>query len=62
MEIRRVPIAPCNPGNALKHGVAIHFELPVGKGIARELEARGVRTPAGRDHWDAKQVSRLLAA
>jgi hypothetical protein len=22
----------------------------------------GVRTPAGRDHWDAKQVSRLLAA
>jgi hypothetical protein len=30
--------------------------------IARELEARGVRTAAGRDHWDAKQVSRLLAA
>ena len=32
------------------------------KAIAQELEARGVRTPAGRDHWDAKQVSRLLAA
>jgi hypothetical protein len=30
--------------------------------IAQELEARGVRTPAGRDHWDAKQVSRLVAA
>jgi hypothetical protein len=30
--------------------------------IAQELEARGVRTPAGRDHWDAKQVSRLLEA
>jgi hypothetical protein len=29
--------------------------------IAQELEARGVRTPAGRDRWDAKQVSRLLA-
>jgi hypothetical protein len=26
------------------------------------LEARGVRTPAGWDHWDAKQVSPLLAA
>jgi hypothetical protein len=26
------------------------------------LDARGVRTPAGRDRWDAKQVSRLLAA
>ena len=32
------------------------------KAIAQELEARGVRTPAGRDRWDAKQVSRLLAA
>jgi hypothetical protein len=32
------------------------------KAIAQELEARGVRTPAGRDHWDAKQVSRLLVA
>ena len=31
------------------------------KAIAQELEARGVRTPAGRDRWDAKQVSRLLA-
>jgi hypothetical protein len=29
--------------------------------IAQELEARGVRTPAGRHRWDAKQVSRLLA-
>jgi hypothetical protein len=28
--------------------------------IAQKLEARGVRTPAGRDRWDAKQVSRLL--
>jgi DNA invertase Pin-like site-specific DNA recombinase len=32
------------------------------KAIAQQLEERGVRTPAGRDHWDAKQVSRLLAA
>ena len=32
------------------------------KAIAQELEARGIRTPAGRDHWDPKQVSRLLAA
>jgi hypothetical protein len=31
------------------------------KAIAQELEARGVRTPARRDRWDAKQVSRLLA-
>ena len=29
---------------------------------AQELEARGVRIPAGWDRWDAKQVSRLLAA
>jgi hypothetical protein len=28
--------------------------------IARELEARGVRTPAGRDRWAPAQVSRLL--
>lgn len=31
-------------------------------GIARALEARGVRTPAGRDHWQAVQVRRLMAA
>ncbi len=30
--------------------------------IAHELEARGVRTPAGRDGWAPAQVSRLLAA
>jgi hypothetical protein len=30
--------------------------------IAQELEARGVRTPAGRDRWAAAQASRLLAA
>jgi DNA invertase Pin-like site-specific DNA recombinase len=30
--------------------------------IAQELEARGVRTPAGRDRWSPMQVSRLLAA
>jgi hypothetical protein len=29
--------------------------------IARELEARGVRTPAGRSTWAPAQVSRLLA-
>ena len=29
--------------------------------IAQELEARGVRTPAGRDRWAPAQVSRLLA-
>jgi DNA invertase Pin-like site-specific DNA recombinase len=31
-------------------------------GIARALQARGVRTPAGRNQWQAVQVSRLLAA
>jgi DNA invertase Pin-like site-specific DNA recombinase len=31
------------------------------KAIAQELEARGVRTPAGRDRWAPAQVSRLLA-
>lgn len=31
-------------------------------GIARTLEARGVKTPAGRSQWQAVQVSRLLAA
>jgi DNA invertase Pin-like site-specific DNA recombinase len=30
--------------------------------IAQELEARGVRTPAGRDPWAPAQVSRLLTA
>ncbi len=29
-------------------------------GIARTLEARGVKTPAGRSQWQAVQVSRLL--
>jgi hypothetical protein len=29
--------------------------------IAQELEARGVRTPAGRDRWAPAQGSRLLA-
>jgi DNA invertase Pin-like site-specific DNA recombinase len=31
-------------------------------GIARTLEARGVKTPAGRRQWQPVQVSRLLAA
>jgi cyanate lyase len=31
------------------------------KAIAQELDARGVRTPAGRDRWAPAQVSRLLA-
>ena len=31
-------------------------------GIAKVLEARGVRTPAGRSSWQPVQVSRLLAA
>ena len=30
--------------------------------IARTLEARGVKTPAGRSQWQPVQVSRLLAA
>jgi len=30
--------------------------------IALELEARGVRTPAGRDRWAPAQVAGLLAA
>jgi hypothetical protein len=28
----------------------------------QQPESRGVRTPAGRDRWDANHVSRLLAA
>jgi hypothetical protein len=31
-------------------------------GIAKILEARGVKTPAGRSTWQPVQVSRLLAA
>jgi hypothetical protein len=30
--------------------------------IAQELEARGERTPAGRDRWAPAQVARMLAA
>ena len=30
-------------------------------GIARELQARGVRTPAGHNQWQPVQASRLLA-
>jgi Recombinase len=29
-------------------------------GIAKALNARGVRTPRGRRHWHGAQVSRLL--
>ena len=29
-------------------------------GIAEALNARGVLTPAGSDHWYASQVARLL--
>jgi DNA invertase Pin-like site-specific DNA recombinase len=29
-------------------------------GIARALQARGIKTPAGKDVWHARQVSRLL--
>jgi DNA invertase Pin-like site-specific DNA recombinase len=32
------------------------------RGIAKALQARGVRTPAGRAAWQHTQVSRLLAA
>lgn len=31
-------------------------------GIARTLEMRGVKTPAGRSQWQPVQVSRLLSA
>jgi hypothetical protein len=31
-------------------------------GVARALQARGVRAPAGRTSWQPVQVSRLLAA
>jgi DNA invertase Pin-like site-specific DNA recombinase len=31
-------------------------------GIARALQARGVKTPAGRNQWQPVQVSRLLVA
>jgi DNA invertase Pin-like site-specific DNA recombinase len=31
-------------------------------GIAKTLEARGIRTPAGRSAWQPGQVSRLLTA
>jgi hypothetical protein len=36
--------------------------LTIRQAIARELEARGARTPAGRSTWQPVQVSRLLAA
>jgi hypothetical protein len=36
--------------------------LARGLGHCQEWEARGVRTPAGRDRWSPMQVSRLLAA
>jgi len=29
-------------------------------GIARALEARGIKTPSGKGAWHARQVSRLL--
>jgi hypothetical protein len=29
-------------------------------GIARALQARGIKTRAGKDLWHARQVSRLL--
>jgi DNA invertase Pin-like site-specific DNA recombinase len=32
------------------------------KAIALQLEARGIRTPAGRSTWAPTQVSRLLAS
>ena len=31
-------------------------------GIARTLQARGIKTPRGRVEWQPVQVSRLLAA
>jgi hypothetical protein len=31
-------------------------------GIARALEARGIRTPGGRERWQAVQVARLVEA
>jgi len=31
-------------------------------GIARTLQARGVKTPGGRSQWQSVQVSRLLSA
>lgn len=31
-------------------------------GVARALQARGVRTPGGRTSWQPVQVSRLLAS
>jgi hypothetical protein len=31
-------------------------------GIARALQARGIRTPAGRFEWQAVQVSRMLVS
>jgi hypothetical protein len=31
-------------------------------GIARTLQARGIKTPAGRHEWQPVQVSRLLVA
>jgi Recombinase len=29
-------------------------------GIARALQARGIKTPGGKEVWHARQVSRLL--
>jgi len=57
--------AGCDSANAAARAVIAEIQRAGAgtlKAIAQEFEARGVRTPAGRDRWDAKQVSRLLAA
>jgi DNA invertase Pin-like site-specific DNA recombinase len=51
--------------NAITHCVVHEIRASgVGSlaGIARALQARGVRTPGGRTEWQAVQVSRLLAS
>jgi hypothetical protein len=39
-----------------------HADVRTLASIARELEARGVLTPAGRSSWQRAQVARVLAA
>jgi hypothetical protein len=45
MEFRQASIAACDPGNAIKHGVAVHFKLPIGKGIAGQRVHRETGRP-----------------
>jgi hypothetical protein len=62
--VRHIVVKLCDQANATTRAVIAEIRRTGAgtlKAIAQELETRGVRTPAGRDGCDAKQVSRLLA-